>query len=247
MRTIKFDVNVFRKPKFVNKLLKMIIFLYNDLGLLEHFNVCPTMFVRFLLTVHQMYRNVHYHSFYHAFDTTHFMYLQIRMLMKPDTPEEQRLTKVEQYAAMVTALLHDVEHMGLNNTYHLKADTPMGIVCSLSGIPSVLETHHCNRAIQVRSPWRWLSKGNQIPCTNDSPLPANASQRQCCPKVQNGIFLDRVSDEVNEKAKQTALLVQALDRVFCGMGRQWLDCTRVQSMHAQEQYCAHHCDVMLLG
>jgi cAMP-specific phosphodiesterase len=39
--------------------------------------------------------------------------------------------------------------MGLNNSFHLKCDTPMGILSSVAGTTSVLEVHHCNLAIQV--------------------------------------------------------------------------------------------------
>jgi cAMP-specific phosphodiesterase len=151
VKTIHFDVNQYREPQHSNRLLKLIIFMFTDLGLLTQFDVAGKKFVRFLLAAHGMYRNVHYHSFYHAFDATHFMYLMIRMLSEDGTPEDQRLTPLEQFAAMVTALLHDVDHMGLNNSYHVKADTPYGILYTASGIPSVLETHHCNRAIQLLS------------------------------------------------------------------------------------------------
>ena len=60
----------------------------------------------------------------------------LQMLSEDGTPEDQRLTPLEQFAAMVTALLHDVDHMGLNNSYHVKADTPYGILYTASGIPS---------------------------------------------------------------------------------------------------------------
>ena len=64
---------------FALRLLKLIIFMFTDLGLLTQFDVAGKKFVRFLLAAHGMYRNVHYHSFYHAFDATHFMYLMIRV------------------------------------------------------------------------------------------------------------------------------------------------------------------------
>jgi cAMP-specific phosphodiesterase len=50
---------------------------------------------------------------------------------------------------MVSALVHDVDHMGLNNSFHFKVETPMGILSSASGNTSVLEVHHCNVAIQI--------------------------------------------------------------------------------------------------
>ena len=56
---------------------------------------------------------------------------------------------LDKFVLLVTAVLHDVDHMGLNNSFHLKAETPMGILVNCTGSLSVLEIHHCNIAMQV--------------------------------------------------------------------------------------------------
>ena len=61
------------------------------------------------------------------------------------------LTDLECFVLLITALVHDLDHMGLNNSFHLKTDSPLGILSSSSGNNSVLEVHHCNLAIEILS------------------------------------------------------------------------------------------------
>eukprot|EP00668_Euglena_longa_P016237 GGOE01020465.1.p1 GENE.GGOE01020465.1~~GGOE01020465.1.p1 ORF type:complete len:1566 (+),score=521.73 GGOE01020465.1:67-4764(+) len=127
-------------------LIRLLAHLFDDLGLLREFSVEETALYGFLTQVASMYRNVNYHNFAHAFDVTHFLYLLIR-----DVGEVAEFTMLDKFALMVAGVVHDVDHMGLNNSFHLKCDTPMGILSSKAGTTSVLEVHHCNLAIQVLS------------------------------------------------------------------------------------------------
>jgi len=52
---------------------------------------------------------------------------------------------------MVASIAHDVDHMGLNNSFHFRAETPLGILSARTGASSVLEVHHCNIALEVLS------------------------------------------------------------------------------------------------
>eukprot|EP00995_Heteronema_vittatum_P004738 NODE_173_length_1722_cov_4.378960_g119_i0.p1 GENE.NODE_173_length_1722_cov_4.378960_g119_i0~~NODE_173_length_1722_cov_4.378960_g119_i0.p1 ORF type:complete len:280 (-),score=111.11 NODE_173_length_1722_cov_4.378960_g119_i0:591-1430(-) len=61
------------------------------------------------------------------------------------------LRPLEQFTLLITALCHDLDHMGLNNSFHLRTESPMGILSSSSGVPSVLELHHCKLAIDILS------------------------------------------------------------------------------------------------
>eukprot|EP00667_Euglena_gracilis_P014837 EG_transcript_15396 len=63
----------------------------------------------------------------------------------------EMLQPFDWFVLMVTALLHDVDHMGLNNNFHLKVSTPMGSLAAVSGVNSVLELHHCSLATTLLS------------------------------------------------------------------------------------------------
>eukprot|EP00669_Euglena_mutabilis_P004706 TRINITY_DN16054_c0_g1_i1.p2 TRINITY_DN16054_c0_g1~~TRINITY_DN16054_c0_g1_i1.p2 ORF type:complete len:269 (-),score=114.94 TRINITY_DN16054_c0_g1_i1:418-1224(-) len=99
---------------------------------------------RFIMRARSLYRNIPYHNFFHAFDVTHMMFYLITCL-----DLEVHFTSVEKLVLMVAGIVHDIDHMGLNNSYHLKCDTPMGILYSSVGIDSVLEIHHCNLAFDI--------------------------------------------------------------------------------------------------
>ena len=76
--------------------------------------------------------------------------LQVYYIIKHLDPV-MKFDIVEKLALMTASIVHDVDHMGLNNSFHLKCDTPMGILSSSAGIESVLEIHHCKLAIEILS------------------------------------------------------------------------------------------------
>ena len=53
---------------------------------------------------------------------------------------------LEIFSILIAALCHDLDHGGLNNAFHVKAQTPLAL---LYKDMSVLETHHCSRAITL--------------------------------------------------------------------------------------------------
>ncbi len=58
------------------------------------------------------------------------------------------LSPLDIFATLVAALCHDIDHGGLNNAFHVKAQTPLALLYKDT---SVLETHHCSRAISILS------------------------------------------------------------------------------------------------
>eukprot|EP00796_Vickermania_ingenoplastis_P001268 gene1268-726_t len=115
-------------------------------GLPEKFGCRETTLVNFILQCRKKYRFVPYHNFFHVVDvcqTIHtFLY---------HGKAAQLLTELECFVLLVTALVHDLDHMGVNNSFYLKTDSPLGILSSASGNNSVLEVHHCNLAIEILS------------------------------------------------------------------------------------------------
>eukprot|EP00668_Euglena_longa_P002613 GGOE01003056.1.p1 GENE.GGOE01003056.1~~GGOE01003056.1.p1 ORF type:complete len:1034 (+),score=354.57 GGOE01003056.1:110-3211(+) len=128
------------------ELIPILVHFFEELGLIDHFRIQRHVLYRFLLRARSLYRPVPYHNFFHAVDVTHIMFYLIKFL-----DDVVHFDPVQKLALMVAATVHDVDHMGLNNSYHLKCDTPMGILYSSVGIDSVLEIHHCNVAFDILS------------------------------------------------------------------------------------------------
>ena len=124
--------------------LRAVFDLVKSTGLLQQFHCQDSTIVRFLMACRQRYRAVPYHNFYHAVDVAQTIYT---FLYQGHVSE--MLLPVECLTLFVIAMVHDLDHMGLNNSFHLKTDTPLGILSSVSGNTSVLEVHHCNLAVEI--------------------------------------------------------------------------------------------------
>lgn len=57
-------------------------------------------------------------------------------------------SKLEQFTLLTSALVHDIDHPGLNNAYHVNARTSLAM---LYNDLSPLENHHCATAFQILS------------------------------------------------------------------------------------------------
>eukprot|EP01012_Entosiphon_sulcatum_P012210 TRINITY_DN1762_c0_g1_i1.p1 TRINITY_DN1762_c0_g1~~TRINITY_DN1762_c0_g1_i1.p1 ORF type:complete len:601 (-),score=101.47 TRINITY_DN1762_c0_g1_i1:52-1587(-) len=129
-----------------DKLVPLIVTMFKRLDFPKKYGIPEDVLWSLVTTVKLCYRSVPYHNFTHAFDVTQMMYVFIV------TGELQsNLTDLELFVLMTSALLHDVDHMGLNNAFHLKAKTPLGILTAAAGAKSVLEIHHCKLAIDILS------------------------------------------------------------------------------------------------
>eukprot|EP00672_Neobodo_designis_P027352 CAMPEP_0174839562 /NCGR_PEP_ID=MMETSP1114-20130205/8123_1 /TAXON_ID=312471 /ORGANISM="Neobodo designis, Strain CCAP 1951/1" /LENGTH=1138 /DNA_ID=CAMNT_0016073687 /DNA_START=99 /DNA_END=3515 /DNA_ORIENTATION=+ len=123
---------------------RVVMELFKASGYLEKFDVGLDTLEHFVLRCRSRYRNVPYHNFFHAVDVTQTVYTFLFHGHAKD-----RLTDLEGFTLMIAALCHDLDHMGLNNNFHLKTDSPLGLLSSASGNKSVLEVHHCNLAIEI--------------------------------------------------------------------------------------------------
>lgn len=123
----------------------MVVRLF-QLALESRFRVDEAVLWNLVGTVKACYRNVPYHNFTHACDVTQMMFV---FISKGEL--HRYLTDLEIFVLMTSALLHDVDHMGLNNAFHLKAQTPLGLLTAAAGSKSVLEIHHCKLAIDILS------------------------------------------------------------------------------------------------
>ncbi|KAG5509170.1 hypothetical protein JKF63_06179 [Porcisia hertigi] len=117
-----------------------------DTGLPEKFGCQEQTLLNFILQCRRRYRHVPYHNFYHVVDVCQTLHTYLYA-----GKASELLTELECYVLLVTALVHDLDHMGVNNSFYLKTDSPLGILSSASGNNSVLEVHHCNLAIEILS------------------------------------------------------------------------------------------------
>lgn len=113
-------------------------------GLPQMFDCDEETMLNFILHCRKKYRKVPYHNFFHVVDVCQTLYT---FLFQGDVRDF--LTDLDCYVLLITALVHDLDHMGVNNSFHLKTDSPLGILSSASGNTSVLEVHHCNLAIEI--------------------------------------------------------------------------------------------------
>ncbi|EAN76574.1 cAMP-specific phosphodiesterase [Trypanosoma brucei brucei TREU927] len=115
-------------------------------GLPQKFGCSDEVLLNFILQCRKKYRNVPYHNFYHVVDVCQTIHT---FLYRGNVYE--KLTELECFVLLITALVHDLDHMGLNNSFYLKTESPLGILSSASGNTSVLEVHHCNLAVEILS------------------------------------------------------------------------------------------------
>lgn len=90
--------------------------------------------IRFLVNLRNHYNDVPYHNWFHAIDVTQFVFyvfIQVKMT--------NYLTDYEIFGLLLSAITHDTDHNGMNNTFHRKAHT---IFAHLAPNLPPLEHHH---------------------------------------------------------------------------------------------------------
>ena len=146
MTTPEFDLHQYKNDTTGHFIIPMLVGLFDELGYIKKFHIDKAVLTRFLLSVKSMYRNIPYHNFYHAVDVAQTMFCYIRYAGIGELVDDLYC-----FVMLVTALVHDIDHMGLNNSFHFKAETPMGQLSCSTGSTSVLEVHHCNLTIELLS------------------------------------------------------------------------------------------------
>ncbi|XP_008475642.2 calcium/calmodulin-dependent 3',5'-cyclic nucleotide phosphodiesterase 1 [Diaphorina citri] len=117
--------------------------LLNRYGIFHKFKVPPSTLENFLVRIEEGYcrhRNP-YHNNLHAADvaqTIHFMLCQTGLM--------NWLTDLEIFATLVAALIHDYEHTGTTNNFHVMAGTDTAM---LYNDRAVLENHHVSASFRV--------------------------------------------------------------------------------------------------
>lgn len=137
LRTPTFDVWLWEP----NEMLSCLEHMYHDLGLVRDFSINPITLKRWLLCVHDNYRNNPFHNFRHCFCVTQMMYSMIWLCGL-----QEKFSQMDILVLMTAAICHDLDHPGYNNTYQINARTELAV--RYNDI-SPLENHHCAVAFQI--------------------------------------------------------------------------------------------------
>eukprot|EP00755_Sulcionema_specki_P030075 Sspe_Gene.93543::Locus_66151_Transcript_2_2_Confidence_0.500_Length_2246::g.93543::m.93543/K13755/PDE1; calcium/calmodulin-dependent 3',5'-cyclic nucleotide phosphodiesterase len=111
--------------------------------LVRYFNIPTDVLFNFWGAVMAGYHPNPYHNSAHAADVlqvTHYILGPGKMSQKV------KLTKEDQFAAIIAAGIHDYDHPGLNNSFHTKTQAYLS---TLYNDRSVLENHHCACAFEL--------------------------------------------------------------------------------------------------
>ncbi|XP_076276982.1 dual 3',5'-cyclic-AMP and -GMP phosphodiesterase 11 isoform X5 [Lasioglossum baleicum] len=122
--------------------------MFLDLDFVERFHIDYDVLCRWLLSVKKNYRNVTYHNWRHAFNVAQMMFAILTA-----TQWWKIFGEIECLALIIACLCHDLDHRGTNNSFQIKASSPLAQLYSTS----TMEHHHFDQSLMILS-----SQGNQI-------------------------------------------------------------------------------------
>ncbi|XP_047002049.1 cGMP-dependent 3',5'-cyclic phosphodiesterase-like [Schistocerca americana] len=117
---------------------------FEDLNLVNHFQIDKETLSRFILLVKKGYRDTPYHNWMHAFSVAHFAFLLVKNL---DLINKSYITALEGLAFIISCLCHDLDHRGTNNSFQTESGTVLASLYSSEG--SVMERHHLAQTLCI--------------------------------------------------------------------------------------------------
>ncbi|XP_046706878.1 cGMP-specific 3',5'-cyclic phosphodiesterase isoform X2 [Silurus meridionalis] len=123
--------------------------MFVDLKLVQNFQMKYKSMCQWILSVKKNYRkNVAYHNWRHAFNTSQCMFAILK-----SGRLQNNLSDLEILALMIATLCHDLDHRGVNNSYIKRSDHPLAqLYCH-----SIMEHHHFDQCLMILN-----SPGSQI-------------------------------------------------------------------------------------
>eukprot|EP00760_Papus_ankaliazontas_P035322 PhM_4_TR7742/c4_g1_i1/m.41817/K13755/PDE1; calcium/calmodulin-dependent 3',5'-cyclic nucleotide phosphodiesterase len=110
--------------------------LFHRYGYTEKFNISERLLLNWLSVVEAGYHPNPYHNSMHAADVLHITHFILNM---GGMIKKARLTDEDVFAALCAATIHDYDHPGINNNFHIKAGT---YLATLYNDRSILENKH---------------------------------------------------------------------------------------------------------
>ncbi|XP_070132852.1 dual 3',5'-cyclic-AMP and -GMP phosphodiesterase 11 isoform X3 [Drosophila bipectinata] len=144
LHDFKFDDIHFEDDDTLKACLRMFL----DLDFVERFHIDYEVLCRWLLSVKKNYRNVTYHNWRHAFNVAQMMFAILTT-----TQWWKIFGEIECLALIIGCLCHDLDHRGTNNSFQIKASSPLAQLYSTS----TMEHHHFDQCLMILN-----SPGNQI-------------------------------------------------------------------------------------
>ncbi len=124
-----------------NALYSALLQMFSHFNFMEQFKIPPAVFSSFVSAVRQGYPANPFHNFHHGVDVCQTVFSMLTTM-----GGARYLTQIERMAVLTSALVHDIQHPGLNNAYQVNAGTELAL---LYNDQSVLEHHHCATAFRL--------------------------------------------------------------------------------------------------
>lgn len=140
IETWNFDIFGVDKLTKGRPLLFVAVSLFRKYDLMSKFKISPGTLRNFLSVIEDGYLDNPYHNKNHAADvmqTVHFLLEHGSLGL--------HLTDIEILAALVASAIHDFDHPGLTNQFHIVTANPKAVIYNDR---SVLENHHVSAAFQ---------------------------------------------------------------------------------------------------
>jgi len=139
-----YNIDVFKIPELTGESpllwIGKVVIKYHNIG--ESFNISDDTITSFLKKVEAVYHpNNPYHNNFHAADVTWNLH---HLLCKSGL--DSILTKLELFACIFSAIIHDCDHPGCNNNFLIATNHPLAIT---HNDISPLENHHCSTGFKI--------------------------------------------------------------------------------------------------
>eukprot|EP00742_Colponemidia_sp_Colp-10_P001946 GILJ01002079.1.p1 GENE.GILJ01002079.1~~GILJ01002079.1.p1 ORF type:complete len:683 (-),score=124.47 GILJ01002079.1:144-2192(-) len=142
--SISFDIFEFRDVCGGDELVIMGFKLFEKFRLFSKFSINSSRLVNFLREIQSGYRETNpYHNATHAADVAQ---TSAFILTTGKLAEKAKMSDLEIMGMLFAAIIHDFEHPGFNNPFHIKTKHPLAIRYNDK---SVLESHHVAAAFAV--------------------------------------------------------------------------------------------------
>jgi len=115
--------------------------MFVDLELPSKLKIEMPVLTNWIFTIYKSYNDVPFHNFKHCFMVTQMMYGLICLLNLMGNMET-----IDLFILLVSAVCHDLDHPGYNNSYQINARTDLAL--RYNDI-SPLENHHCSVAFEI--------------------------------------------------------------------------------------------------
>eukprot|EP00002_Diphylleia_rotans_P014658 TRINITY_DN2855_c0_g1_i3.p1 TRINITY_DN2855_c0_g1~~TRINITY_DN2855_c0_g1_i3.p1 ORF type:complete len:798 (-),score=144.69 TRINITY_DN2855_c0_g1_i3:152-2545(-) len=125
----------------LDELKQCVIYIFEDLGLLQEFMIKPSTLSNFITQMSLEYRDNPYHNFRHAVDVTQTVYYYLNK-----TNAREILQPIDVLAVVASAISHDVGHPGQNNAFQINTQSELSRIYNDS---SVLESYHAAKTFEI--------------------------------------------------------------------------------------------------